>query len=98
VTASQKGDAELAAVEGLLAYPLPFPAGWIADPLARFDRSFRYAMRSVERREPVVALYVRHARLPPLRQGFVIETFEGRLRIRGAALPAVIGARTAKAA
>jgi hypothetical protein len=71
-------------VEGLLAYPLPFPAGWIADSLARFDRSFRYAMRSVDRGESVSALYHRHARLPPPQQGFIIETFEaGSIRLRG---------------
>jgi hypothetical protein len=69
---------------GVLAYPLPFPAGLIADSLARFDRSFRYAMRSVERAEPVIALYERHARLPEVRAGFIIETVEaGSIRLRG---------------
>lgn len=76
--------AERVSVEGLLAYPLPFQAGWIADSLARFDRSFRYAMRSVDRGKSVVELYQQHARLPPLREGFIIETFEpGSLRLRG---------------
>jgi hypothetical protein len=81
---SDREPAERVSAEGLLAYPLPFQAGWIADSLARFDRSFRYAMRSVDRGESVVALYERHARLPPLRQGFIIETFEaGSIRLRG---------------
>lgn len=76
--------AEYVSAEGLLTYPLPFPAGWIADSLARFDRSFRYAMRSVERERSVLALYEGHARLPPLQNGFIIETFEaGSIGIRG---------------
>jgi hypothetical protein len=79
-----KEPAEHVSVEGLLAYPLPFPAGWIADWLARLDRSFRYAMRSVDRGRSVVDLSQRHARLPPLQQGFIIETVEaGSIRLGG---------------